>query len=247
MEVDVAFLPGEVEHRNLTGWRVVAIDVLRATTTAVTALGNGARAIRPVLEPPDAISERARFPKGTCLLGGERRGLPIEGFDLGNSPREYDPVTVRGKTIVLTTSNGTRLLHAARTASEVLLGAVVNAKAVASLLLEDEGPVLLACAGRLGRFSWEDLLCAGQIIDNLLCAGPPSGHRRRFQPTQAAAAALGLYRQDQGDLVGAIARGPHGRYLVSIGLGNDIEICGDVDSLDVVPRRAKEDLKEWTL
>jgi 2-phosphosulfolactate phosphatase len=226
---------------------VVAIDVLRATTTAVTALNNGARAVRPVLEPPDAILERERLP-GACLLGGERGGLPIEGFDLGNSPREYGPGVVQGKTIILTTSNGTRLLHAARTASEVLLGAMVNAKAVARALLKEERPVLLACAGRLGRFSWEDFLCAGQIISSLAHVAVHDPRQRpRMQLTQAAAAAVGLYHQEQDDLVGAIARGPHGRYLADIGLGSDIKICGNIDSLDVVPRRAKEDPKEWTI
>lgn len=247
MRLDVAFLHAEVAGRELAGWRVVAIDVLRATTTAVTALHNGARAIRPVLEPPDAVADRQRLAPGSCLLGGERRGLPIAGFDLGNSPREYTAETVRGKTVILTTSNGTRLLHAASEASGVFLGAVVNAAAVARRLAKEDGPVLLACAGRLGRFSWEDTLCAGQIIAGLLALADKDGGSAGLQLTTAASAALGLYHRERGDLGAAIGRAPHARYLASIGLWQDVLLCGRPDTLEVVPQRSTIDPKEWTI
>ncbi len=229
--VEAAFIPGQVGEEQVSEAVVVAIDVLRATTTAVTALANGARAILPVAEPEDGRQTMATFPPGEALLCGERYGKPLPGFHLGNSPAEYRPEVVRGKTIILTTTNGTLLLAKCAKAPEVLLGALVNAAAVVEWLEAWKGDVLLACAGRHGGFSLEDTVCAGLIVSRL-------GGEWRKGP--GAAEALGLYGVYRRDLRRALWESPHGRYLCDIGLGDDLVDCAAVDRYHLVPRRQGE-------
>jgi 2-phosphosulfolactate phosphatase len=232
-KLDVVFTPGQLGEAKWSGKVVVvAIDVLRATTTAVTALVNGARAIRPVAEPEEGRAALAGFPVGEALLGGERYGKPLPGFDLGNSPAEYRPKVVRGKTVILSTTNGTRLLARCAGATEVLLGALVNAGAVAERVGTWEGDALLACAGRHGGFSLEDAVCAGLLV-NRLGAGWRLG--------DGAAAALGLcgtYGRHPGR---ALWESPHGRYLTELGLGDDLADGAAVDRYRLVPRRQGRD------
>ncbi|MGE5554339.1 MAG: 2-phosphosulfolactate phosphatase, partial [Betaproteobacteria bacterium] len=207
---------------------VVAIDVLRATTTAVTALANGARAILPVAKPEEGRQALTTFPPGQALLGGERYGKPLPGFDLGNSPAEYRPEVVAGKTVILTTTNGTQLLAKCGRAAEVLLGALVNAGAVVEWLRGWEGDLLVACAGRHGGFSLEDAVCAGLIVSRL---------GERWQLGRGAAAALGLYGTYLQDPGRALWESPHGKYLAEIGLGDDLAECAAMDRYNLVPRR----------
>src|SRR5205823_10380648 len=138
---------------------VVVIDVLRATTTIVHALAAGAREVVPCLEVEDARRIAAELGKA-AILGGERRGLPIPGFDVGNSPAEYTRQRVGGKTVVFTTTNGTRAMQRCKFASRVLLGAFVNFSAVCrELAVVDH--VALVCAGTDGHVTREDTLLAG--------------------------------------------------------------------------------------
>ncbi|MGE5508805.1 MAG: 2-phosphosulfolactate phosphatase [Chitinophagales bacterium] len=226
--VDVTFTPAELGKERLSDAVVVAIDVLRATTTAVTALSNGAAAVQAVAEPEEGRALLAALGEGAGLLGGERHGRPLPGFALGNSPAEYQPGRVRGKRIILTTTNGTRLLALCQEAREVVLAALVNAGAVARWLAGRPERVVVACAGRVGGFSLEDTVCAGLIVRRL---GPG------WQPTARAAAAVGLYGLYRDQLVRALGESPHGRYLADIGLGADLADCARVDRYALVPRR----------
>lgn len=228
-QVEVVFTPGRLGEEGLSSAVVVAIDVLRATTTAVTALANGARAVLPVARPEDGYRALAGFPPGEALLGGERYGRPLPGFDLGNSPAEYGPEVVKGRTVILTTTNGTQLLARCGRAAQVVLGALVNAEAVVEWLGRQPGDAVVACAGRHGRFSLEDTVCAGLIVSRL-------GRRWKLGP--GAAEALGMYGQYRRDPAQALADSPHGKYLVEIGLGGDLAQCGALDRYGVVPRRA---------
>jgi phosphosulfolactate phosphohydrolase-like enzyme len=178
--IDVAVTPASVQA-GLRGIAVVVIDVLRATTTVVRALENGASAIIPCLEPDDAIAVRARIGRDRVLLGGERGNTRISGFDLDNSPASYGPDVVDGKTIAFTTTNGTRALqrvgHAGATA--VFCGALTNRGAVvAALLASDAREALLVCAGHEGEFSLEDYICAGAIVNGVMHAAPQRVPRR---------------------------------------------------------------------
>jgi 2-phosphosulfolactate phosphatase len=232
--VEVVFTPGELGEEQIAGAVVVAIDVLRATTTAITALAHGARAVLPVAEPEAVREARAGFAPGETLLGGERHGRPLPGFDLGNSPAEYQPEVVSGKTVILTTTNGTRLLARCGRAAQVALGALVNAGAVADWLSGWPGKAVVACAGRAGGFSLEDTVCAGLIVNRL---GPG------WELGRGAAAALGLYGAYREDPGRALAESPHGRYLCEIGLGADLARCAAVDRYPVVPLRAGREFR----
>lgn len=184
MHVEVTLTPQELERTPREDKTVVVIDVLRATTTIVTALESGAAGVLPVGEVeearnlvaswPEAIPEGLALPGLALdetgrplapLLAGERNALPPEGFDLGNSPLDFTPDRVQGRAIVLTTSNGTQALEKARGAGQVQVACLRNARAVARILWEEGRDVILACSGTLGRVSLEDAACAARIME----------------------------------------------------------------------------------
>lgn len=208
---------------------VVVIDVLRATSTVVTALGHGCRGLLPVATPAAARREAARLAALQPLLGGERHGLKAKGFDLGNSPREYTPERVRDRLIVFCTTNGTRALLRARKAARVYLGAFLNAGALARRLKEEEERAwLFFCAGSGGYFSWEDFLCAGQVLAVLQGLGV------KLEPGDGARAALTLESSvPAGEGEGLV--GNHARYLRRLGLEDDVTFCTRRDVYNVVP------------
>lgn len=224
------------------GGIAIVIDVLRATTTMATALAHGALRIKPTATIDDARAAAALSGPGT-LLGGERGGLPIPGFDLGNSPLEYTTARVTGRSIVITTTNGTAAMHACRHARELLAGALVNRTAVASTvrrLIAVEGihDVHLVCAGTDGVVTAEDVLAAGAI---LAAAAADTASSDSLDP--AAQAALESYRSIEGGagdqttrLLTAFAAAPGGRNLLDLGMAADLTAAAAVDAFDVVPR-----------
>jgi 2-phosphosulfolactate phosphatase len=170
MRIDVYFTPLGPKDGDLTGRGVIVIDVLRATTTIVTALANGAKAVVPAASSEEAVRLTANLEKNGYLLAGERKALKIEGFQLGNSPREMTAPVVRGKTIYLATTNGTPALVAAQGAELVLIGAAVNFKAVVNRArshFEARGEVAIICAGRERQFAREDAYTAGRLVKAL--------------------------------------------------------------------------------
>jgi 2-phosphosulfolactate phosphatase len=220
------------------GGIAVVIDVLRASTTIATALAHGATGVRPVADLAEARALATRLGPGT-LLGGERGGVRIGGFDLGNSPREYTPQRVAGKTIVITTTNGTAALHASRAAREILVGAIVNRSAVAAAIRGLAAPgdaVHLVCAGTDGRVSAEDVLAAGAILDAAAVDDPGA------DLDEAARRALALFRATAaasdvaGALVAEFRRAPGGSNLVELGMEVDLPVAAAIDALAVVPR-----------
>jgi 2-phosphosulfolactate phosphatase len=230
MKADVFFTPRAMEGADLQGHTAVVIDVLRASSTIVAALHAGAQRIYPVVSTEDALKLATSLGRGDALLAGERRGLKVEGFDLGNSPREFTPEAVAGKRIVMSTTNGTRALVAADDAARVLVGAFLNLSAVARAVAGAERLTIL-CAGRDGRFSIDDALCAGMLIARLT----EQGAAPELEDTGRAALALaGTFGADAGFLAGTAA----GRALVEAGLGEDIAWCARVDALPLVPRLA---------
>ena len=221
--IDVVFTPDLLPFSDLTGKTVVVADILRATTTITCAVANGATAITPVLTPDDAFRLAADQPN--TLIGGERGGVKVEGFDLGNSPREYTETVVSGRQIVLTTTNGTRTLQACRAAERVLVGSFLNLRAIVNQLAQAEGELVFACSGREGGFCTEDTVFAGACVAALA----------ETQLTDAAEAAKILYQGHCEDLLGMLKNCYHGRSLASIGLGEDLEFCAQMDLVDVVP------------
>ena len=186
--LSVHFLPSLTTPEELAGGTVVVIDVLRASTTIIHALAAGAKEVIPCLEVEEARAVAAKYPRDTVVLGGERAGLKIDGFDLGNSPREYTPERVGGKTVVFTTTNGTRAMQMCRLAKRVLVGAFVNAESVADKL-GDTSNIHLLCAGTDGKVSAEDSAAAGTItlvVQSVL-------HQHAFTLNDAAMIASEMY------------------------------------------------------
>jgi 2-phosphosulfolactate phosphatase len=163
--INVHFLPSLTTPEQLAGKTVVVIDVLRATTTIVQALAAGAKEVIPCLEVAE-VRRLAKKCKGPNVLGGERGGVKIEGFDLGNSPAEYTRKAVQGKTVFFTTTNGTRAMMACERATRVLLGAFTNLAALCDKLAS-ETAIEIVCAGTDGQITREDVLLAGALIDRL--------------------------------------------------------------------------------
>jgi 2-phosphosulfolactate phosphatase len=229
--MDVCFTPDEVVPGELQGRIAVVVDVLRATSTIVEALANGAKSIYPVASIDAAVKLAQNVGRDQVLLCGERRGLPIDGFDLGNSPREFTPDRVAGKLLVMTTTNGTPALLATTAARETLVASFLNLSAVLAELAAGGLPVTVVCGGREKRFSLDDAVCAGAVV----LGGERSPGRSAGMPDTAQAAAL-LASARLDDLKGLFAETAAGRQLLEAGLGEDLEFCAQLDRHYIVPR-----------
>lgn len=225
--MDVALTPAALPAATLAGATALVIDVLRASTTMVTALAHGCRAVLPVAEVEEA-RRRAREVPG-ALLAGERGGDPPAGFDLGNSPLEFTSERVGGRTIVFTTSNGTRALLAARPAAAVAVAGFVNLAAAADWAVGQRRDLVVVCAGELGARSVEDETCAGLLVDRVLSREPEA------VATPGAAEAAGAARAYAKDLAQLAQDAPHARHLTAQGRGPDVAACLTLDAFTMVP------------
>lgn len=226
----------------VAGGVAVVIDVLRASTTIVTALAEGAAFVLPTASVAEARQQRDQLPSGT-LLGGERGGVRIAGFDLGNSPAEYTPLSVAGRGVVITTTNGTAALARCAAASERLIGCLVNRAAVAAAAVElaaaGSGQIHLVCAGTDGEVTDEDLIGAGGILAAAAELLPPGDPLHRDRTGEAA---LSAYRScvsaadPTASLVKAFTAAPGGANLVELGMAADLPLAAAVDRFGVVPR-----------
>ena len=232
MRINVYFTPAELGASELAGRTVVVIDVLRATSTLVEALANGARSVFPVQTTDEAVRLAQALGREDVLLCGERRCLKIPGFDLGNSPLEFTAERVAGKVLVMTTTNGTPALTACAGAKQVLVASLLNLGAVVEeLAAAGEDEVEIVCAGRERRFALEDALCAGMIAVRLR-----SRLERVPRTNDAAAVAMSLARRGAGRTERWLARSAAGRQLRESGLADDVAYCAAVDRHAVVPR-----------
>jgi 2-phosphosulfolactate phosphatase len=243
-------LPQAIDEKELVGSTVVVIDLLRATSTICQALASGAREVVPFLEIEDALAAAKGANRADIVLGGERRGGKIPGFDVGNSPAEYSPQIVGEKRVFITTTNGTRAMYHARAASRVVLGSFLNLTAVVASIRNDASIDIL-CAGTDGRETEEDILAAGGIV-HLLCDDEFS-LRATFSETAATAAtawSLLITEADRArraledELTLALRDTVGGRNLIGIGLDQDIVDCAQIDRFDVVPEL---DMKAWRI
>lgn len=227
MRVDVVLTPAAAIPTALAGCTALVIDVLRASTTMVTALANGCQALVPVAEVDEARRRVAAMPG--ALLAGERGGDPPEGFDLGNSPLEFTRERVGGRTIVFTTSNGTRALIAARPATAVGVAGFANLSAAAEWALGQGRSIVFVCAGELGARSAEDEVCAGLLVERVLSrqTGAVAG------PAAVEAAAAG--RRYAKDLARLSQDSPHARRLAAKGRSLDVAACLTLDGFALVP------------
>jgi 2-phosphosulfolactate phosphatase len=240
--LNVHALPTLVEPEELLGSTAVVIDVLRSTTTIVHALAAGAREVFPCGEVEDARKLARQFPRDQVVLGGERHGLAIQGFDLGNSPEDYTPERLYDKTLVITTTNGTRAMARAGSATQILLAAFVNATAVYQRL-QGHSAIHILCSGTEGQFGDDDLLLAGMLVDRLQ-RGDGQGYMLNAQAITvremwlhkfALPLALGAETLEAERLAEALYETAGGRNLAALGFDEDILAASQIDRFTVVP------------
>ena len=249
--LEVTFTPAEfaaLRQRDLSQTVCVVFDVLRATSSMVTALANGAREIIPVCEISEAVALRQARPD--LLLAGERDGVRIlraqtgsVDFDLGNSPREFTRERVAGRSIVMTTTNGTRALQACRGARRVLVGSFLNLSSVADWLTRERVErLLVVCSGTQEEAAYEDVLGAGALCD-AVWEQFVSGH-----VADSAQTAREIFRQGRGDLLAAVQRARNARRLLALpDLREDVALCLQRDTANVLAELTAEGaVVRWT-
>jgi 2-phosphosulfolactate phosphatase len=220
--------PGDVQGRS-----VFVIDILRATTSMCAALNHGAKAIIPVASTEEALRLAQTIGSADVILAGEQNCVRIPGFQLGNSPLEMNEPVVRGKTIIVTTSNGTKALLACQGAHAVYPSAAVNLSAAAEKareVLNADKQLIVVCAGREGAFALDDAYCAGRLIAAILGDRKP---RRGLN--DAAIACLDLVRRYGTNWARPLAYSRAGRELIKLGFGDDLREAARVDAYPVLP------------
>lgn len=263
LAIHVHLLPALIPPGSLRGGVAVVIDVLRATTVMVQALASGCESVIPCAEIDEAQAVARSMPAGQSFLGGERGGLPIPGFDLGNSPADYTPELCRGRTLVMTTTNGTRAILASLEAERVLIAAFTNFEATVEELslefLKAHGrPIHFVCAGTEGHVSFEDTLLAGSFA---LYLKKSYGHasfgndsamiatafwhdeERRIEPVSGRLRLLSKAAEYGARLARALSTGRGGQNVHRIGLAKDIPDVANVDRYSLVAQLQRDPVR----
>lgn len=228
MTIDVVISADDIKNDVIKGKTVIVIDMLRATSVITTAVANGCSKVIPVLTIEEAV-DIAQDNKDEYILGGERKALKIEGFDCSNSPLEYTKDVVKNKTIVITTSNGTRAIKGCEDAKNILIGAMINAKAVAKKAMELNNDVVLVNAGTYGQFSMDDFICSGYMIDCMI-----SMSDYKIGLSDIATTAHYIYENNK-DIIGFVKNASHYKRIMDLKLYDDLDYCCKKDVIDVVP------------
>ncbi|MDZ4818278.1 MAG: 2-phosphosulfolactate phosphatase [Planctomycetota bacterium] len=238
--ISVHFLPSLTTPDELAGGTVVMIDILRASTTITHALAAGAKVVIPCGEVEEARQLAAKLPGNSCVLGGERKGLPIEGFTFGNSPQDYTSSAVAGKQVIFTTTNGTAALLQCRSAAKVFIGAFVNLSAIVARIQQEES-IHLLCAGTGGQITREDVLFAGALTQRLITQGAGQWSLND-QARIAVDAWITSFIVDgqpidptPESLAATLLQTQGGRNLSRIGFAQDIETVARIDLFSIVP------------
>lgn len=227
MRIEVIASVNEIKTEDLTNKTAIVIDVLRASTVIITALEQGSLSVTAA----DTMGAAIQLSHEGDLLGGERYCRKITGFDLGNSPLEYNSSIVHGKHVILTTTNGTRCLQKASKAANVLVGAFINGKACAQAAYQLKRDIIILCAGSRQLFAWEDGLCAGYIT-NELCSLLEDQH---LMINDLGLAMQSSFRAEQHELEDVLMRTQTGTRLHKLGFTEDIMYCAGLDRTQMVP------------
>jgi len=232
VRIDVFFGTSGLTPGDTAARVVVVIDVLRASTSIATALANGARAVIPLDSTDEVVMRAKAFDRSEVKLAGERQMRPIPGFDLGNSPLEFTRETIEGKTVLLSTTNGTGAITALEGPRDVVIGSYVNFSAVLAMLrtaMRGGTDIAMLCAGREKQFSLEDAACAGRFVHHAM--------RRRADVAlnDAAFAGMLIDRRYSDNLMRLFSASAHGRALSEAGYGDDLAACAAIDSYPVIP------------
>ncbi len=242
---EVHFTPSQVDEMTLKDKNVVVIDVLRASTTVITALHNGAKEIIPVNSVESVVKISSSLFGDVTLRAGERNGKMIEGFNLGNSPLEYTEEIVKGKSIILLTTNGSPAMVKGRHAKNLLIAGFVNLSTVVTFLSEMQNDFVIICSGKESRFCMEDAVCAGRVLNML-----KENDTLNVFTDDAGETAMLLDKHVGKNIAKMIKHSEHGKYLAEIGFGDDLKVCAALNTISLLPilanniiRVAKEPLK----
>jgi 2-phosphosulfolactate phosphatase len=223
--VEVCLSPGLYSSYHRENSIVVVIDIFRATSAICTAFQYGVEQMIPVA----GLDQAAAYKAKGFLVGAERNGVAIEGFDFGNSPFSYMTQTIKGKTVVISTTNGTQAIEAAREAYKVVIGSFLNFTALCSWLKTQNKEVMLLCSGWKNRFSMEDMLFAGAVSDEL------SKNMQLFKLGDAALAAKYMFQAAQKNPYRLLHGSSHKERLSKLGLKEDIKYCLSLDTTSIIP------------
>lgn len=229
MDAEVFLTYSSLSEEDVRNRTVVVIDVLRACSSIVTALDQGARAVLPVPDMAEAGKIASNLDPDVYRLGGERGGDKIDGYHLGNSPLEYTHEAVENRDVILNTTNGTQALTRAKSAKHLVAACFLNAQRVVDFVRNVDDEVTIVCAGRQNRLALEDALCAGLLLARLW------DHEEPDLVTDSAHTAFTLYETDQDDLDAALRGANHAEYLLEQGYEDDLDYCFRTDVLPVLP------------
>lgn len=237
MKTNVLFSYINTDELAYTGKTTVVIDVLRASTTIIHALQNGAREVIPVASVEFAVKVSGGMFGGQTLLCGERNTKKLEGFALGNSPLEYNADVVAGKTIILFTTNGTKAIVKAKFSDNLFIAAFTNLAAVANHLVKLDKDFEILCSGRGNHFSMEDVICAGKLITEV------QKINIALELTDSAKASVILSRSAGKSLLTMMKQTEHGKILIENNFSEDIKFCSRINSSETIPFLASGVLK----
>ncbi|GAB4341678.1 MAG: 2-phosphosulfolactate phosphatase family protein [Flammeovirgaceae bacterium] len=224
MKVEVCFSPALINLYELKRKTVVVVDILRATSCMVAGLGSGIKRIVPVAEKEAVIP----YKNQGFLTAGERNGDKIEGFDMGNSPFEFISDKCKGRSVVMTTTNGTQAIHHSKNADKILIGSFLNLSSIAQKLLSEQQDVVIHCAGWKNRYSLEDSLFAGALLDVL-------GNKVEIA-CDAALSSKTIYQAVKNHLIDFVMNSSHAKRLEKLqNHENDIIYCLSQDKFDIIP------------
>jgi len=226
----------DVQEHFFEGQIVVAIDVLRASTTVCAALYNGANEIVPAESSEKAAKIYANISRSLRFLGGERNGVKLDGFDAGNSPAEYTREIIEGKTVIFTSTNGAIAFNKANKAKFKIVGCFANYNVVNDFInevisssLNKKLTISFVCGGSNGNISIEDTLCAGAFIANLMNTIP------NCKISDSSLVALEMFKLHYKEIRSYVKTTSHSKHLESIGMGDDIDLCLTLDKYPVLP------------
>lgn len=222
--VEVCFSPKQWELYSEDYDIAVVIDVLRATSAICTAVDNGVDIL-----PVSTVEEARELQKEGYIAAAERNGQIVEGFEMGNSPESYKNPALKGKTVVLTTTNGTKAINIAREKEHVVIGSLNNLNAICTWLIAQDKNVLLLGSGWKDKFNLEDTICAGAIADQLIDS------QKFFAEEDSTIAAKFIYRSAKENIFSFLKASSHRRRLRKLNLNEDVKYCLTPNILDVVP------------
>lgn len=237
MKIDVLFSPIQTDELFFTGKTTVVIDVLRASSTIITALSNGAKEVVPVGTVEFAVKVSGGIFGGQTLLGGERNTKKIEGFALGNSPSEYTKEIVEGKIIVFYSTNGSQAIVKAKYSGNLFICSFNNMNAISNHLKKMNNDVLIICAGNNHFLSLEDSVCAGMLVNEL------HSEKNKTVLTDSSKTAMTLFKSFGKNIDKLLPETDHGQLLKVNGFESDLKACAKLDSTKVIPYYSGNTLK----